>query len=104
MTRDNLTAMVGHSLHYKDIFLFVDAVGEHAAIPAKRAILQRDLSQLLRGTAAQWYIGSLTENDRTWLKGDLDRYFVTLKRQFGMSRTEAALKMQQCLYSDEDCR
>jgi hypothetical protein len=89
----------GHTV-YKDVELFLDAVTDHCDTPAKRDIIRRDLKTLLRGTAQQWYIAQLQEEDREWLKQSVDNWMMALRRYFGLPVSEAEKLLISCTFNE----
>ncbi|KAK0714106.1 hypothetical protein B0T26DRAFT_874064 [Lasiosphaeria miniovina] len=101
---DEPLATVGSDIHYKDVNLFFDSVMEHANVPARRDILRRDLAQLLKGSAQLWYIETLSDLDRRFMKENLSNWKARMTRRFAMTKTEAGDKLLKCTYTSENCK
>jgi hypothetical protein len=69
--------------------------------PAKTDIVRRNLKTLLRGSAQQWYIAQLQEEDREWLKQSVDNWKFALRRYFGLPPSQAEKLLLTILFDHQ---
>ncbi|KAI1200158.1 hypothetical protein F5X97DRAFT_294252, partial [Nemania serpens] len=94
---------VGADVHWRNVYLFEESVKEHAKDPTRRAIIQRDFPQLLRGSAQSWWAGEISAVTRELLLVDLNLALEKVVERFKPDTCDALnqLKSPSSIFSPQ---
>ena len=77
---------IWNHIYCKDIHQFPDAVADHVDSGTKQQDVVKNVSQLLRGPPAKWWINQLSADDCQAMKGDLRLWFRVLIDRWKMDK------------------
>jgi hypothetical protein len=64
--------VMGQDTHWRNLFLFIDSARLQAEHDERRAIIQCDFAQLLKGDAQPWWAGRCSDNERYRMSTDVE--------------------------------
>jgi hypothetical protein len=76
--REGQQFIVGQDIHYRNVHLFTDAINANVGnVDARKRKVSRDMIQLLKGAALQWWMAQLSPEERARISQGMDEGSIT---------------------------
>lgn len=100
------SATIGADVHWRDVFLFEEAVREAAKNPSKKEIILSNFPQLFRGDAQLWYTGQVDLTTKQVMHTNLDLALSKVVEKFRPDAADALkyLFSQDSQFTEESYR